>query len=401
MPDVVIVGGGVIGAACVFELASRGASVTLVERDHLAAHASGRNQGLWVLPDDDGNVPMARASLDAYRALVADAPLDVRLDDEPVGTVVAALNAKEAREAEALVERARRHGIAVDDISGPADIRDTEPALTRNVAGAWLVHDGHRLDPGGLTVALALAAAARGAEIRHHLHARALAMREGSVRGVVTDDGTIEATTTIVAAGPWSSALLEQAGVHLPIVGARGWLTRVAPREEHLLDHLVVAAGPHAALRDVEGEHPRWPSAREVIAQGETPSVIGSLLHPHRDGHTITVGSTRQIWLTPEPPQEEIVARLLAIAVELVPAIADAAVMSSWWGVRPLTPDERPLIGAVREGLHVATGHGSEGVILGAGTARLVAAQLAGEDPPFDAALYDPFRFGPAERAAR
>src|SRR5687768_4341375 len=97
MPDVVIVGGGIIGAACAYELASRGASVTLLERDHLAAHASGRNQGLWLLPDDDVNVPMARASLEVYRTIAAEAPIDVRLDDGPVGSVLAASNASEVR----------------------------------------------------------------------------------------------------------------------------------------------------------------------------------------------------------------------------------------------------------------------------------------------------------------
>jgi glycine/D-amino acid oxidase-like deaminating enzyme len=393
MPDVAIVGGGVIGAACAHELASRGASVTLFERDHLAAHASGRNQGLWVLPDHDRDVPMARASLEVYRRIAAEAPLDVRLDDEPVGTVLAATNSREVREAEAAIARAERLGVAVDEISSPADIRDHEPGLTRNVAGAWLVHDGYRLDPGALTVALALAAADAGAEIRHHVHVRGLARRGDTVRGVVTDDGVVEAGTTLVAAGPWSSPLLEQAGVHLPIVGARGWLVRVAPRETHLLTHLVEAPGPHASLRG-DGEA-SWPSAADLIAEGAPGSEVGSLLHPHRDGVTIVIGSTRQIWLTPEPPEERIVERLLAPAIELAPAISEARVQSSWWGVRPLTPDERPLIGRVREGLHVATGHGSEGVILGAGTAQLVAAQLASEESPFSEAAYDPLRFEP------
>lgn len=391
MPDVVIVGGGVIGAACAFELASRGASVTLVERDHLAAHASGRNQGLWVLPVDDVNVPMARASLEVYRGVAADAPIDVRLDDEPVGTVLVAMNARDVRAAGEAVTRAERQGFAVDDISGPGDIRDHEPGLTRNVAGAWLVHAGHRLDPGALTVALARAAAERGAEVRHHVHVRGVATRGETVVGVVTDDGVVDARATIVAAGPWSSPLLEQVGVHLPIVGARGWLVRVAPGQPHLLTHLVEAAGPHAALHD--DAVPHWPSAADVVSKGEPRSEIGALLHPHRDGRTITIGSTRQIWLTPEPPEERIVARVLDAAIELVPAVAEARVQSSWWGLRPLTPDERPLVGPVREGLHVATGHGSEGVILGAGTAQLVAAQLAGEPSPFDAAPYDPLRF--------
>ena len=391
MPDVVIVGGGIIGAACAHELASRGASVTLLERDHLAAHASGRNQGLWLLPDDDVNVPMARASLEVYRTIAAEAPIDVRLDDRPVGSVLAASNASEVRLAEDAVARARRHGFEVDDISGPAEIRDTEPGLTRNLAGAWLVHAGHRLDPGALTVALALAAAERGAEIRHHVHARGLLQRGASTAGVVTDDGAVEATTTIVAAGPWSSPLLEQTGVHLPIIGARGWLVRVAPRVPHLLSHLVEAPGPHAALRNTQP--PSWPEAAVVIRDGAPGDELGALLHPHRDGRTIVIGSTRQIWLTPEPPEARIVGRLLAAARDLVPAIDEAAVQSSWWGLRPLTPDERPLVGAVREGLHVATGHGSEGVILGAGTAQLVAAQLAGEAAPFDAAPFDPMRF--------
>ena len=142
--------------------------MTLLERDHLAAHASGRNQGLWVLPDDDVHVPMARASLEVYRSVAADAPLDVRLDAEPVGTVLAAMNARECSSPRRPSPRAERHGIAVDDISGPGDIRDHEPGLTRNVAGAWLVHPA----TGSIRVRSRsrspLAAAERGAEIRHH-----------------------------------------------------------------------------------------------------------------------------------------------------------------------------------------------------------------------------------------
>ena len=207
----------------------------------------------------------------------------------------------------------------------------------------------------------------------------------------MTDDGVVDAEVTVVAAGPWSGPLLEQIGVHLPIVGARGWLVRVAPRTRHLLTHLVEAPGLHADLRDAAA--PRWPTAAAIVAGGEPKSQVGPLLHPHRDGRSIVIGSTRQIWITPEPPEERIVARLLEGAIGLVPGIAEADVRSSWWGLRPLTPDERPIVGAVGEGLHVATGHGSEGVILGSGTAQLVAAQIAGGEPPFDARPYDPARF--------
>ena len=90
MPDVVVIGGGIIGANCAAELARRGAEVTLIERDELAAHASGRNQGLWVLPDDEATVPMAQLSLTRYLEIAAEAPLDVQLDPEPVGQVTVA-----------------------------------------------------------------------------------------------------------------------------------------------------------------------------------------------------------------------------------------------------------------------------------------------------------------------
>ncbi len=63
---------------------------------------------------------------------------------------------------------------------------------------------------------------------------------------------------------------------------------------------------------------------------------------------------------------------------------------SSWWGVRPMSPDERPMIGAMRDGLIVATGHGSEGIILGHGTAELVRALVSGNPPSIDPAPFDP-----------
>ena len=389
MPDVVIVGGGVIGAACAFELAGRGASVTLVERDHLAAHASGRNQGLWLLPDDAANVPMALASLRAYRDLAPASPVDFAMDAEPAGQLLVANDRVQRQDAAEAVDLARANGITVEELDTPASIRGAEPALTGNLAAAWLIDSGYRLDPGSLTVALALAAADRGATIRHHLHARALTTAAGAVTGVVTDDGVIAAGTTIVAAGPWSHLLLDPVGVHLPIVGARGWIVRVQPAP-HLVHHLIETPGRHSALG---GDATARPTASELIADGLPPSAIGTLVHPAADGRTVLIGSSRQTWLTPEPDETQVVSALLRGATELVPALADAPVLSSWWGLRPLSPDDRPFVGAVREGLHVATGHGSEGVILGAGTAQLVAAQLVHEPAPFDPTPFEPFRF--------
>lgn len=388
MPDVVVVGGGIIGAACAHELASRGASVTLIERDELAAGASGRNQGLWLLPTDPELGPMARLSLACYLELAPAAPLPVHLDTAPLGYLLVALDDAESADAARTAEAMRANGIRVDPVS-PEALRELEPALTPEAVGGWLIADGHRIDPGALTVGLALLAARDGADIHHHLHVRALVQEDDRIRGVVTDDGRIDANAVVVAAGPWSAGLLDPIGVRLPVTAARGWLVRVAPGRD-LLDRLVEQAGWRDSLD--RGDAAR-PVRAEQLAAAPPRGVVGTLLHPSWDT-TLMIGSSRQAAVTPEPEDPSVPSRMLAGAARLVPAVAEADVRSSWWGIRPVTPDERPIVGIVREGLVVATGHGSEGVILGAGTAQLVASLIGGGgDPPFDPAPFDPFRF--------
>jgi sarcosine oxidase subunit beta len=275
----------------------------------------------------------------------------------------------------------------VDELDAGA-IHELEPGLAPQLPGGWLLHDAHRLDPAALTVGLALLAQADGASIRHHLTVRALATSGDRVSGVVTDDGPLSADEVVVAAGPWSPSLLEPVGVRLPMTGARGWLTRVRPPEP-VATRLLEAVG-------WRGSAERWsavqrPTAGQIADDGLGSAELAPLLHPADDG-TVLIGSSRQTWTTPEPEDPSVVQRLLAAAIRLVPALSEADVLGSWWGLRPLSPDDRPFVGRVRDGLIVATGHGSEGVILGAGSAELVAAAVSGEPAPFDAAPFDPLR---------
>ena len=384
MPDVVVVGGGIIGTACADELTRRGASVTLIERDELAAGASGRNQGLWVPPEDQALQLLAARSLLRYLRVADEAPLPVWIDPRPIGTVYVAIDGGALPATAAMVEHLSTTEPRIEALDGAA-LRDLEPEIAPGVAGAWLVEAGHRLDPAALTVALALLAASRGATIRHHLSVRALRTSRDRVTGVITDEGVIDADEVVLAAGPWSPPLLDPIGIRMPVIGVRGWLVRVDP-DRPLVHHLIrtVARSP---------DHIERPSAGDVARDGLPVSDgYGSVVHPHVDG-TALIGSSRAAWLTPEPEDPEVPRRILAEAIGVIPSLAHAAVVSSWWGLRPMTPDERPLIGRVRDGLVVATGHGSEGVINGAGTAELVAATVLGHEPPFDAIAFSPLRF--------
>jgi D-hydroxyproline dehydrogenase subunit beta len=388
VPDVAVVGGGIVGAACAYELTRAGASVTLIERDELAAGASGRNQGWFVLPEDPVLEPMARATLPAYIDIAASAALPVWIDPEPVGHLLVALESDDIPRAKHALSAAAAQGVAIRTLD-VAELREAEPAVTIDAVAGWLLHQGHRLDPAALTVALALAAKASGAAIRHHLRARALIENGDAVRGVVTDDGPIHADEVVIAAGPWSTSLLDPIGIRMPVSGARGWIVRVSGSTEplrHLIEHVGWRDAPDRMAAVTR------PSAARVATDAEPRAEVGAILHLHPDG-SVLVGSSRQSWITPEPEDPSVPRRQLAAAIRLVPSVAEARVLSAWWGLRPMTPDERPLVGRVRDGLVVATGHGSEGVILGAGTAKLVTSIVVGGATPFDPAPFDPFRF--------
>jgi D-hydroxyproline dehydrogenase subunit beta len=389
VPDVIVVGGGVVGCACARDLALRGLDVTLVERSELAAGASGRNHGLVLTPTDQALVPMARAALAAYREVAEAYPDLVWLGAEPDGFLIVAGDDAERRAGEEEARAAVACGVEVDEASGD-DLHRLEPALSRAYSAGWLLRDGRLVDPASLTVAMALSAGDAGATVRRNLPVRSLVVRGDAVRGVVTDEGTIEADHLVVAAGPWSGSLLRPLGVDLPVTAARGFLVHLGPAPR-LLRHVVETGGWHP----LPGEDPMPPVTAGQAAGGPAEPFLGTLMQQNADG-TVLAGSSRQAALGAEPEDAGAVTReILRRAIRLIPALEDVRMIGSWWGVRPMTPDTRPIVGRVREGLIVATGHGGQGVILAGGTAPLVSALVTGQPPPFPSEPFDPGRFAP------
>jgi glycine/D-amino acid oxidase-like deaminating enzyme len=392
MPDVVVVGGGIIGAASAFELARRGASVTLLEKDELAAGASGRNLGYLDTSKDPELAPLARRSLDRYAEAAADPPTPFFLDTEPIGTLAVTIDPDEVQDLRAWAAAAEAVGVKVERVD--EDVRELEPELSRDVIEAYLLHEGHRVDPLALTVCYGALARGAGATIRHHAPARRLIERGECVTGVVTDDGLIGADAVVLAAGPWSPALARPLGIRLPVAAARGWLVHAAPARP-LFRHWIqsgarrLLAGRDPVVATEPG--PLLLSVRE-FGEGLETREVSPMIQPAPDGSVLT-GTSREPSFATDPFDLQVPRIVAAEAARLVPALAEAPVLSTWSGVRPVSPDERPLLGRVRDGLFVATGHGSEGVILGAASAEQVAALVLGEDPPFGPEPFDPRRF--------
>jgi D-hydroxyproline dehydrogenase subunit beta len=384
VPDVVIVGGGTIGAASAYELARRGASVTLIERAELAAGASGRNQGWFVLSCDDALGPMSRASLPMYEQVIDASEVPVRFDRESRGHLILASTEPGVPLVRERAAAWQASGVYAEWLDPEALARE-EPALATDLAEVWLLDHGRRIDPGALTLALALAARDLGADVRTHLNVRALTGRGDRVTGAATDGGIVSADVVVLAAGPWSEPLVRPLGIELRVTGARGWIVELSGTPG-LLHHMI------------EEEDGTWGDERPIPTAGElaeeTPREPGvsALLHQSPDD-AIVCGASHHAALRGEPEDIDAPSRLVRRAIRVVPALADLPVRSIRWGIRPMTPDVDPIVGWLREELLAATGHGPEGILLGGGTAALVGSIVYGEDAPFDPARFDPSRF--------
>ncbi len=374
-PDVVVVGGGIVGTAAAAFLAAAGARVTLVEREGLASGASGANSGVVQHPLDPVLAALYRETLDLYRDLSA-ADAGFRMGAEPAGMLYASRDeAAVLRTCESL---GRLFPYLATEVATGADLERLEPALA---PGLWAcrVGIGFPVVPAASTYAYATLAERAGATIRQGRGA-ALATRGDRVVGVEVDGRLLQADAVLVAAGPWTPELLDATGDWVPIRARWGVVVEVdlpaGPRhvlEEAEIDEAIAAAGADAPL-----------------AFDPDEALVDVSLVPL--GDLASVGST---FLAREPEPDAWVEPLLLRASAFVPGVADAPIRGVRSCARPQSLDGRPLIGPVpsRPGLFVCAGHGSWGISTGPASARLAADLVLGRPAAVPAAL-DAGRFG-------
>lgn len=388
--DVVVVGGGVIGCATAAELAQAGADVMLLERAEIASGASGRNHGLIFYPQNETVGPLYRASHSMYRELSDTCALDLSLDQDPQGFLIVVNEEDEWIAAESEAKASSAGGIRTERLDARA-LREAEPGIGGRYLGGYRIEDGYRVDPSALTLALAFQARGAGAEVVTHTDVKQILVRRGRVTGVATDDGIVQAPIVVDAAGPWSSRLARTAGGDLPVAGARGWILLARPAGP-VVRHLVESSGWHLLAGDL------GPPEVTVggYASGElpVPADVGVIIQPSRSGHVL-IGGSRLAALHEQPEGVEEPREIARRAVAMVPALADAPLVSAWSGIRPMSPDGYPLIGWLPgfEGFFVATAHGGQGVMLGGGTGRLARQMILESEPLADPSPFAPDRF--------
>jgi glycine/D-amino acid oxidase-like deaminating enzyme len=372
-PDVAIVGGGIIGAAAAAFLAAAGIRVTLYERSEIAAAASGRNSGVIQHPFDPVLVALYRESLALYRELASVSAGAFRLGDEPAGLLMIGPCEEAAAAAKIADAWADTYPDARPEVVAGRSLRDLEPALAPDLVACRLAI-GYPVAPGSATRAYGRLAEARGATIRLGADV-GLALDGDTAVGVLVDGRLQPAGAVLVAAGPWSPALVDPTGGWQPIRGIWGVVAQVdlpeAPRhvvEEFEIDIEPSSGGPEPAEED-DGLGFSLVTADGVSALGST-------------------------FLEEEPRPDAFAAGLRERGSRYVPAIATAPHVSLRACARPVALDGRPLVGAVPgiDRAFVAAGNGPWGISTGPATARLIADLVLARDVPIPAAL-DPARF--------
>ncbi|MFF8409376.1 NAD(P)/FAD-dependent oxidoreductase [Streptomyces omiyaensis] len=378
-PDVVIIGAGVVGAACAYYAARSGLTVAVVDRGPVAGGTTGAGEGNLLVSDKEAGpeLDLALLSTRLWRELSATLPPETEY--EPKGGLVVAPDEPALRALRAFAEGQRAAGVTATEI--PADrLADLEPHLAPGLAGGFHYPQDAQVQPAQAAARL-LAASGAALHLGEEVTAILRDPASGAVRGVRTARRELLAPAVLNAAGTWGGEVARLAGVPLPVLPRRGFvlvtepLPRIVRHKVYAADYIADVASGSAALQS------------SAVVEG-TP------------GGPVLIGATRERVGFDRSLSTEALRRLAAQAAALFPVLADVQVLRAYHGFRPYLPDHLPAIGADPRvpGLHHACGHEGAGIGLAPATGALVAAALTGTAPPLDAAPFRPGRdFGPAD----
>ncbi|MBF8189588.1 FAD-binding oxidoreductase [Nonomuraea sp. K274] len=390
MSDVIVVGAGVVGAACAYYAARAGLDVTVVDSGSVAGGTTGSGEGNILVSDKEPGPELDLAVLSnrLWRSLAEHAGDGGRggFEFEAKGGLVVAETGEVRR---LLTELAAKQDVEHVQVP-PESLRDYEPHLAGDLAGGVFYPQDAQVQP-------MLAAATllrRGAEsfgegtLRLRLGAAVTGFtRSGDrVTGVRTSQGDVRAGAVINAAGTWGGEVAALAGVDLPILPRRGFILVTEPLLRPLIRHKVYTA---AYVTNVASDS----------AGLETSAVIEGT-----QAGTVLIGASRERVGFDRTTSVPVLARLADQAVALFPALRDVRVIRSYCGFRPYCPDHLPVIGADPRvpGLYHACGHEGAGIGLAPATGHLLAQVLTGERPDLDLRPFRPDRFpyGQSEEAS-
>ena len=376
--DAVIVGGGCMGASVAWHLAQQGMTdVVLVEREtQLAAGSTGKNAGgVRHQFSHPANIDLSIESIAMMARFeeVVGTPIDFHQD----GYLF--LLSKAAHVATFLknVQLQQSRGVDVQWLS-PSEAQALAPGLdVTGVKGATFCAADGVADPNGVTVGFARGAQAGGVEIIRDTEVTGIRLDQNRVAAVQTSRGSIATPLVVNAAGPWAKSIGRMCGVDVPVEPERR--------------HIFIASPPAGGSWDDAANTGRVPKNKLLVID------FDSTFYFHREGGGLLFGMGDP----DEQPGFDITVRwdflpkVIEVAMQRLPALADAAVSHAWAGLYEMTPDHNPIIGPSSdvEGFYTIAGFSGHGFQHAPAAGRILADLITSRDPQFDLSPFTLDRF--------
>lgn len=362
--DVIIVGAGIVGAACAEEFARRGMRVVIVDRDVVGSGATAAGMGhIVVMDDSEAQFALTRYSQQLWQALRPALPDDVEY--EQCGTIWVAADEEEMAEVRRKHEYYAARGVPTEVLDS-RKLKQIEPNLRDTMAGGLLVPEDAVLYPPCAARFLTERARERGARL--HLGASVVQIGQGNVR--LSDGLEIKSQIIVNAAGAWAPELTP--GVE--VKKRKGHLV-ITDRYPGFLRHQLVELGYLKSAHAIRSDS------------------VAFNVQPRRTGQ-ILIGSSRQYRAEHKEVDHDILVRMLRRAQDYMPALGPMSAVRTWTGFRAATPDKLPLIGPLPgdKSLFLATGHEGLGITTSVATAKILVDQITGSKPEIPFEPYLPSR---------
>jgi glycine/D-amino acid oxidase-like deaminating enzyme len=363
--DVLVIGAGIVGAACAQELAAAGLSVGILEKSEPGFGATAAGMGhILALDDSEAQIKLTAYSRHLWRIF---APSD-RTEFRTTGTLWVASNEEEMGAIELRSDFYRKYGVETK-VVGRDRLYELEPALAPNLTGGMRIPSDAVLYPPTATSELLDRAFQFGAK-----YFRSDVKSIGPHSVVLVSGETMEASHVVLATGADATVFLPS----LRLRKRKGHLAITDRLQRPLIRHQLIETGYLQS------------------AHGSDPASVAFNLQPRSTGQLL-IGSSRQFESSREV-ELPVVERMLERAVSYVPALRNCVVTRIWTGFRAATPDGLPLIGPYPDlpGLILATGHEGLGITTSLATAKLVLQHVTGTKAEIAAEPYLPDRPFPA-----
>lgn len=417
--EVVVIGGGIIGACTALELAERGVSVLLCEKGEIGGEQSSRNWG-WVRMScrDPREIPLMHLAQQEWERM--DARTGRRTGFTKSGILFGAENEGKLDGFTRWARHLEPWQIPHDILRGEA-LGELLPACTRRLAGALHTPGDGRAEPQWAAPAIAEAARDAGAHVVTGCAVRALDIRAGRVAGVVTERARVACEAAVLAAGAWSRLFAWGAGVELPQLKVLNSVMRTTP----------VQGGPETALwtddlalrKRADGGYTLASGALNLhdivpdsfrLARAFWPAFLAEreALRFRLSGRWWTEAAERRRWSAEEEtpfercrvldpaPSDRLQKEVWTAARAAFPVFQQARVAQGWAGMIDVTPDAIPVISPAEDlpGLVISTGYSGHGFGIAPGAGRLTADLVTGAAPCVDPADFRLSRFSDGSR---